>query len=247
MSLESIASDADGSVVSYAWGLFANYSVGFLTYSDPTSRETSVTVTKLGVHSIKATVTDDDGNTRSGTAILVLNRDPSATAYSMPRVGVDTGTVGGTVLLIVNATDPDVPADRSLWDPREELYLAYTYHWSVDSAPAGSTLSLPATTSTSELTLTDVPEGNYSIGVVVHDPWDATAPKVVIDFGVVTIIPKFFANPTFMLSEERTHVDLTSAAFKRAHSPSCLECVTGQPILHVDAGCPQRRYLSSAI
>ena len=161
LTLNGTGTDPDGSVVKYEWDFETD---GTYDWSSTSSGSTPHTYTAAGVKTATLRVTDDDGNTATGTAhITVTNLPPVANAGGPYTVKINTPlTLNGT------ATD-----DGSIvlweWDFEGDG----TYDWS--STASGTTQHTFATVGvrTIALRVTD-DDGNIagastSLNVVAYD------------------------------------------------------------------------------
>jgi len=177
------SSDPEGAALTYAWTLFDAPTGSAAAIADPMAALTSITPDVEGAYVIGLTVNDgyvdsvvvthvlvatsvpdgggcaDDSECTSGFCHLgacATNSPP--TAVMAPIASVQVGN-----LAVLDGTGSN-DAEGS----------ALTYAWSILSAPAGNTAAVADPTAPST-TLTPDAVGNYVIGLVVADGYDASA------------------------------------------------------------------------
>ena len=123
----------DGTINSYLWDVWASATPGGISFSDATGTSTDVTVSAAGTHSIRLTVTDDNDISRTVSIVIVLNRPPSVVLTpDTPAVAADVLATGEWYVTAA-VTDPDTVAEGATGrDPRDELYDAHTFEWTID-------------------------------------------------------------------------------------------------------------------
>jgi len=166
VTLTGSGSDADGSIVSYAWSQLTGVPVQLSSLIVP-----SLTISDLdiGVYSFRLTVTDDKGATATNDAVVTVvaaatNLSPVADA------GVDIVIYlpANTVKLTGAGTD----ADGTIAG----------YLWTKISGPAVNTVN----ENTAEVTLEDLVEGSYTFRLTVSDNQGASG----VDEVNVTVLPE---------------------------------------------------------
>lgn len=153
----SASSDADGTIVSYAW---AKISGPAATIGQPAAASTSVTGLTEGVYVFELTVKDNQGATGTDRVTVTVHKADVPNKPPVANAGADI-----TISQPANATQLNgsgsSDADGSI----------ASYAWTKISGPA-ATISQPASAVT---TITGLTEGVYIFELVVTDNQGATA------------------------------------------------------------------------
>ncbi len=149
LTLNGSANDPNGSIVSYAW---TKISGGAANLSNQTTPNLTISNLQAGVYIFELTVTDNDGNTASDQAKVVVNGP--ANAAPVANAGPDITLTLPQNSRTINGSGSDT--DGSI----------VSYSWSKLSGPAGITMngSNQASLSVSALT-----EGIYIFELTVTD------------------------------------------------------------------------------
>ena len=153
-TLTSVASDPDGTIVSYLW----EKTIGpAATLSGSSTSALALTNLVAGAYTFRVTVTDNIGATASDQVLVnvsTINQIPVVNAGSTQTIVLPTNSTTITAV----ATDPDG--------------TIASYLWANTSGPAAPTLS---GTTTSTLTVGGLVAGNYVFRITVTDNAGATA------------------------------------------------------------------------
>lgn len=174
------ASDVDGSIQSYKWGLVSGNPIRF---SNDTARQPTISGLTVGDYIIKCTVTDDKGATAEDTLTItvrpevVLNKPPVANAGDDLTITLPENKI----LLKGSGTDTDGTIKSYLWNKR--------------SGPAATIVNPNA----AQTEVTGLTEGSYIFALRVmddkgdfsiEDPINVTVKPAVIITPPVTVIPE---------------------------------------------------------
>jgi hypothetical protein len=158
------SSDPDGHYpLSYFWEL-EKPSGSDAELSDPTSVNPSFTVDTFGDYTVRLVVTDSEGvqSEADEAVISTVNTAPVADA------GADqTVTQPGITVYLDGSQSYDEEGDT------------LTYAWTIISKPETSFAELSNAETATPNFIADV-YGDYTIQLIVRDPWDASAPDTVL-------------------------------------------------------------------
>ena len=150
--------DAAGVPLAFSWLVTSEPMGSALVLSAEDSAQPSFTPTVAGDYTFLLTVTDSLGAMNSDTVTItaaeITNAAPVASA------GVAQGVTARTVVSLDASGSTDAEDDAA--------GIALTYAWSVESQPAGSSVSLVGSTTTSP-TFTPLVGGDYTLRVTVTD------------------------------------------------------------------------------
>lgn len=145
------SADPDGDALTFEWRPIASPGGTAVMLAGRTTAEASFTPTEAGVYEFELTVSDGMLAARDTVRVTVTTPNQPPTV----DVGADQSiTLGATVTVVANATDPD-------GDP-------VSFSWSVESRPAGSTAALSSTTAATVMITPDL-AGDYVLRVTVSD------------------------------------------------------------------------------
>ncbi len=154
------SSDPDGTRLTFQWVMIGKPSGSTATLANATTATPFLTIDKSGSYTVELTVSDGSLSSSDTVVISTVNSAPVANA------GPDqTGRVGLTMVLDGSASS-DVDGN------------SLTYHWSIMSAPAGSTAVL-ANSATVTPTLTVDVFGMYVVQLIVNDGTANSTPDTV--------------------------------------------------------------------
>jgi poly(3-hydroxybutyrate) depolymerase len=155
VSLAGTATDADGSIATYAWTKVNGPAAG--TINSPNAATTAATALQEGTYTFRLTVSDKAGATGSDEVNVTVkpapNKAPVANAGSDKNITVPANSV----LLAGTATDGDGHIIQ--------------YNWSKVSGPIGGTIDSPGKAAT---TVSALREGTYFFRLMVTDNAGAT-------------------------------------------------------------------------
>ncbi|MBS1738509.1 MAG: tandem-95 repeat protein, partial [Bacteroidetes bacterium] len=160
VSLNGVASDPDGTIVSYQWTKLSGPTGG--TFSAANSANTDVTGLTQGVYQFQLKVTDNGGATAQATVKVTVNAaaniPPTVSAGSNQTITLPVSTV----TLTGTASDSDG--------------IIVSYEWTRLSGPSGGTFSAANSANTDVSSLT---QGVYLFQLKVTDNGGATAQATV--------------------------------------------------------------------
>lgn len=156
-TLVGTASDADGTIASYAWTKASGPTSGTIT--SPASATTTVTGLVAGVYKFELKVTDNAGAVTRDTASILVNTPPVANA------GLDQNITLPTATVTLSGTGTD--ADGTI----------ASYAWTKISGPTSGTITSATAAST---TVTGLAAGSYQFGLTVTDNSGALAKDTVV-------------------------------------------------------------------
>lgn len=175
-SLTASASDADGTIVSYAWSKISGPSC---TITSPAAASTSITgITTAGIYTFQVLATDNSGGTATSTVLVTVNIAANILPVSNAGNDVSITLPINTVSLAGSGTDADGTIASYLW---------------TQVSGASSTITSPTTASTSITGL--LTAGTYVFQLRVTDNSGATA----IDNIIVTVV----ATPVIIVRRHR--------------------------------------------
>ncbi|MFN4313799.1 MAG: PKD domain-containing protein, partial [Chitinophagaceae bacterium] len=154
----SASADADGSISSYLWQQVSGPSASTLS----STSTASITVSNLqqGVYSYRLTVTDNGGLQHSATVSVTVNAAPATNQPPVANAGNDrsiTLPTNSASLSGSGSSDPDGTIS--------------SYLWQQISGPSTSTLS---STSTANITVSNLVQGQYRYRLTVRDNSNAS-------------------------------------------------------------------------
>ena len=169
VTLNGSGTDADGTVVSYAWSQVSGPSAStIVTASQPTTQFTNLI---QGVYVFRLTVTDNDGATGYSNVTVIVNaannQPPVANAGSNQTITLPTNSV----TLTGSGTDPDG--------------TVASYAWTQVSGPSAGAITTPGGATT---TVTGLVQGVYVFQLLVTDNQGAN------DAATVTVTVNAAAN-----------------------------------------------------
>ena len=156
VSLTGGATDADGTISSYAWVKISGPAAG--TIAAPTALSTSINSLVQGVYKFQLTVTDNNGAIGKDTVQVRVNAAPVANAGADKIISLPTNSVS----LTGSATDADGTIS--------------SYAWVKISGPTTGTIAAPAASATS---LNSLVQGVYKFQLTVTDNNGATGKDTV--------------------------------------------------------------------
>jgi hypothetical protein len=159
VNLSGTASDADGSIVTYAWTQVGGVAATIVSPSDST---TSITGLSAGTYTFRLTVTDNNGASASDDVNVVVN----STTNQPPTVNAGLDQTITLPVSSVNLSGTASDADGSI----------VTYAWTRVTG-TGGTISSPVTPSTS---VTGLSAGSYTFRLTVTDNSGASTSDDVI-------------------------------------------------------------------
>ncbi len=169
------SSDVDGNPLTYQWTILSKPATSTATLNAPTTVTPILTLDAAGTYTMQLTVSDGSLNSTDTVTVSTTNSAPLANA------GPDqSGPVGQTLTLDGSASS-DVDGDT------------LSYHWSLTSQPAGSTVVLNAPTSATPTLALDKP-GTYVAQLIVNDGTVNSAPDT-ITISTVNSAPVASAGP----------------------------------------------------
>jgi hypothetical protein len=169
----SASTDADGDAVAVAYEITSKpaSSAAQLTVTGQTAR---LIVDQLGVYKIRAKGTDGRGGSFESNYVFEANNQApnpvlvaTASAVTQDNGSAVVTTSVGYDVVVDAGTSTDADGD------------ALQYAWSLQGKPAGSAVSLSATTGASVRLIPDV-LGDYTVRATVTDPRGATGIRTVI-------------------------------------------------------------------
>lgn len=191
VTLNGSGIDNDGTIASYSWTKLSGTGG---TINNPGSATTTVTGLTQGTYVFRLVVTDNNGAVSSpdDTTIIVnaANAAPVANAGSDNTITLPTNSV----TLTGSGTDSDG--------------TVASYAWSKLSGPAGSTITSPASAST---TVTGLVEGIYVFRLTITDD-DGTqhADDVQVTVNPQAVVPKPAAPTNFVVNNGAKTFDWTN-------------------------------------
>jgi hypothetical protein len=171
VNLSGTASDADGTISTYAWSRVSGPSA--VTFSAPNAASTTASGLVQGIYVLRLTVTDNGGASASDEVTITVN----VATNQLPTVNAGTDQ---TITLPTNnttLTGTASDADGTI----------STYSWSKVSGPAGSTFGSASSAST---TVNGLVQGSYIFRLTVTDNQGGTASDdvaVTVNAAPVTI------------------------------------------------------------
>lgn len=175
----SSSSDADGSIVKFAWTKVSTLAA---TISAASSASTTVTGMVAGTHTFRLTVTDNNGASHSDNIVVVVNPDPTAGQQFPNMPPVANAGSDRTITLPTNSVslsgsgskDPDGTITKYSWTKVSSLSATISSPSSSSTTVSG----LVAGTHTFRLTVTDDDGATHSDDVKVTVNATANIPPV---------------------------------------------------------------------
>ncbi|MDX2046199.1 MAG: PQQ-dependent sugar dehydrogenase [Chitinophagaceae bacterium] len=163
-SLTGTATDADGTIATYAWSKVSGPAGG--TIATANAATTNITALQQGVYVFRLTVTDDDGATDTDDVQVTVNAAPPPTPNQPPvaNAGADKVITLPTNTTTLNGSGTD--ADGTIT----------AYNWTKISGPVQGTIGSPNTAATQ---LTNLAQGVYQFRLRVTDNGGATGSDTV--------------------------------------------------------------------
>ena len=160
VTLSGSGSDADGTVVSYAWTKVS----GPLSYTivNPATAATDVTGLVQGVYQFQLQVTDNNGATATDVIIITVNAAPNQPPVA--NAGLDQTITLPVNIVTLSGSGSDVDGTIA------------SYSWTKISGPVSSTIVNPTTAATD---VTGLVQGVYQFQLQVIDNNGATATDVM--------------------------------------------------------------------
>jgi len=157
----SASSDPDGTIASYLWAQVSGPSASTLS----STSTANITVSNLvqGTYTYRLTVTDNAGATASATVTVTVN--PAPNQPPVANAGADQA-----IMLPVSSANLNGSASS---DPDGVIS---SYQWQQVSGPSASTLS---STTTANITVSNLVQGVYTYRLTVRDNNNATSTDLV--------------------------------------------------------------------
>lgn len=173
-TLTGSATDADGTIASYAWTKVSGPAGG--TIASPTAASTNISGLVAGTYTFKLTATDNQGATGSANVTVTVSATPNIAPTVTPGAGVSITLPTSTATISGTASD----ADGSI----------ASYAWTQVSGPVTASFGTPATASTTVNGLTVA--GSYVFKLTATDNSGAASSGNV----TVTVISAANVAPT---------------------------------------------------
>jgi pimeloyl-ACP methyl ester carboxylesterase len=146
------ATDADGTISTYAWTKFNGPAAGAI--ATPTAATTNLTGLVQGAYVFRLTVTDNNGATSSDDVTVTVNAAAAVNQLPVASAGADQSIT--LPINTLNVTGGATDADGTI----------SSYAWTKFNGPAGGTIATPAAANT---TLSGLVQGTYIFRLTVTD------------------------------------------------------------------------------
>ena len=185
VTLNGSATDADGTVASYAWAKLSGPAGGAIT--TPNGASTTITGLLAGTYVFRLTATDNAGAVDQDDVTIVVNNAPAPAPNAAPtaNAGADRTITLPTSSVTLNGSGTDTDGTIA------------TYAWTKVSGPAGGNIATAAAASTN---ITGLTAGTYVFRLTVTDN-DGAADT---DDVQVTVNPAPNVAPTANAGADRT-------------------------------------------
>ncbi|RYY60124.1 MAG: T9SS type A sorting domain-containing protein, partial [Chitinophagaceae bacterium] len=182
VNLSGSATDADGTIVSYAWAYVSG--PGQYAISSTTTAATTIRDLVAGIYRFELTVTDNQGATgKSIVTITVLPKEEPVNQAPVANADDDQELKIGT--------EPHYLNGAKSYDPDGTLV---SYQWSQVSGPAGAVILSPEA-SVSEFTIEEPGEYVFQL-TVIDDKGLQSSDRVVVTLLPIGSLVKLFPVPT---------------------------------------------------
>jgi len=159
------SSDADGDVLTYAWTLQSKPARSSATLFSATLVDASFTPDVDGDYVISLVV--NDGSVNSSADSVTFTASPTANNAPVANAGTDQSVSTGDTVILDGSGSFDLDGDT------------FTYAWTLQSQPAGSSSFLSTTTEFNPSFVADA-DGVYTISLVVNDGIDNSPADTVV-------------------------------------------------------------------
>lgn len=168
VTLNGNATDADGTVTTYAWTKISTLAG---TIATPANASTQVTGLVAGTHTFRLTVTDDDGATATDDVTVIVNPAPPTNQPPIANAGIN---------ILINLPTSSVTLDGTGSQDLDGTISTYAWAWVSGAGPYTITNPNAATTTITGFTT----PGTYVFRLTVTDNGGATdMDNVVVTVG----------------------------------------------------------------
>ncbi len=160
------SSDPDGNPITYTWSFVSKPPGSIAAFSNPAIVNPTFTPDLPGDYVIQLVVTDSFGAASQPDQVTISTLNSAPIAEAGPDQAITL--TGATVHLDGSQS----------YDPDGDLI---TYEWTFLSKPQGSNATLTDANTATPTFFADV-YGDYSVGLVVKDPWSQAGDSVLVSF-----------------------------------------------------------------